>query len=80
MQNVNPFPVIENQMNVGTSDVQVSDESEEDLLINNLIYSMPKSLSLATQRTYVRMFPEQRVMQVNKNNTMVTTFNTGNNY
>lgn len=78
--NANPFPVIEPQQNVGVSDVQVTDESEEDLLINNLIYSMPKSLSLATQRTYVRMFPQERSMEVNKNNTMVTIFNTGNNY
>lgn len=78
--NANPFPVIEPQQNVGVSDVQVADESEEDLLINNLIYSMPKSLSLATMRTYVRMFPEQRAVFVNKNNTVVTTWNTGNNY
>lgn len=81
MVNANPFPVIEPQQNVGVSDVQVTDESEEDLLINNLIYSMPKSLSLATSRSYVRMYPEQKsAISVGRNTIVTSNWNTGNNY
>lgn len=79
---VNPFPVMEQQQNVGVSDstVEETSEQESDLLVNNLIYSMPKSLSLCTMRTYVRMYPEQASYSVDRSTTVVTNWNTGNNY
>ncbi len=42
------------------SDVAIEDEGmvASDLLVNNLVYKAPAALSLAVDRTYVRMFPQ----------------------
>ncbi len=44
------------------SDVAIEDEGmvASDLLVNNLVYKAPAALSLAVDRTYVRMFPQNQ--------------------
>ena len=69
----------EQMQNVDVSDTQYND-SDGDLLINNLIYEMPKSLSLATGRTHVAQYPQRSTYTVDRNSTMVFQWNTGNAY
>jgi hypothetical protein len=69
----------EPMQNVDVSDTKYN-ESDGDLLINNLIYEMPKSLSLATGRTHVSQFPQRNTYTVDRNSTMVFQWNTGNAY
>lgn len=44
------------------SDVAIEDEGmvASDLLVNNLVFKAPASLSLCVDRTYVRMFPQNQ--------------------
>lgn len=65
--------------NVDVSDTKY-EESDGDLLINNLIYEMPRSLSLATGRSFVSQFPQRQSYEVNRNNTVIFDFNTGNSF
>ena len=67
------------QQSVDVSDTQY-DEQDSDLLINNLIYEMPKALSLATGRTHVRQYPQRYTYNLDRNTTMVFDWNTGNSY
>lgn len=69
----------EQMQNVEVSDTQYND-SDGDLLINNLIYEMPKSLSLATGRTHVCQYPQNQSYKVDRNSTIVFQWNTGNAY
>lgn len=69
----------EQMQNVDVSDTQYND-SDGDLLINNLIYEMPKSLSLAVGRTHVCQYPQRASYNVDRNSTMVFQWNTGNAY
>ena len=69
----------EQTQNVDVSDTQYN-ESDGDLLINNLIYEMPKSLSLATGRTFVNQYPQRSTYTVDRNNTIIFDWNTGNSY
>ena len=69
----------EQQQNVDVSDTKY-DDSDGDLLINNLIYEMPKSLSLRTSRHHVNQYPQRNSYMVNRNETMVFDWNTGNSY
>ena len=69
----------EPMQNVDVSDTKYSD-SDGDLMINNLIYEMPKSLSLATGRTHVCQYPQSNSYTVNRNTTMIFDWNVGNAY
>jgi hypothetical protein len=69
----------EPMQNIDVSDTKYSD-ADGDLMVNNLIYEMPKSLSLATGRTHVNQFPQNRTYLVDRNSTMVFQWNTGNAY
>lgn len=69
----------ENQQSVEVSDTKY-DEADGSLLINNLIYEMPKSLSLATGRTHTVSYPQRSSYVVNRNNTIVFDWNTGNSF
>ena len=69
----------EPMQSVDVSDTKYSD-SDGDLMVNNLIYEMPKSLSLATGRTHVAQFPQRSTYTVDRNSTMVFQWNTGNAY
>lgn len=62
---------------VDTSDTKF-DESQGDLEINNLIYEMPRALSLATGRTHIAQYSERNTYTVDRNSTMVWNWNTGN--
>lgn len=67
------------QQSVNVSDTKY-DEQDSDLLINNLIYEMPKALSLATGRTHVKQYPQRNTYNLDRNTTMVFDWNTGNSY
>ena len=67
------------QQSVNVSDVKY-DEQDSDLLINNLIYEMPKALSLATGRTHVKQYPQRNTYNMDRNTTVVFDLNTGNSY
>jgi hypothetical protein len=69
----------EPMQSVDVSDTKYSD-SDGDLMVNNLIYEMPKALSLATGRTHVAQFPQRSTYTVDRNSTMVFQWNTGNAY
>ena len=69
----------EPQQSVETSDTKYA-ESDGDLMVNNLIYEMPKSLSLATGRTYVNQFPQRQSYTVDRNSTIIFDWGTGNSF
>ena len=69
----------EPMQNIDVSDTKYSD-ADSDLMINNLVYEMPRSLSLATGRTHVSQFPQRATYTVDRNSTMVFQWNTGNAY
>lgn len=69
----------EQQQEVDVSDTKYSD-TDGDLLINNLIYEMPKSLSLATGRHHVNQYSQRNSYFVNRNETIIFDWNTGNSY
>jgi len=76
----NVFPLREAQENTAVSDVKSYDDDESDLLINNLIYSMPRALSLATARSHSKMYPQRSSYTVDRSNTIIFDWNSGNNY
>ena len=69
----------EMQQNVDVSDTKY-DESDSSLLVNNLIYEMPKSLSLCVDRKNVLQYPQRSTYVVGRNNTIIFDWNTGNSY
>jgi hypothetical protein len=69
----------EPQQSVETSDTKYA-ESDGDLQINNLVYEMPRSLSLATGRTFVNQFPQRQSYDLNRNSTIIFDLNTGNSF
>lgn len=69
----------EMMQNVEVSDTKY-DEADSSLLINNLIYEMPKALSLCVDRKNILQYPQRSTYTVNQNNTICFDFNTGNSY
>lgn len=70
----------EPQQSVDTSDTQY-EENDADMLINNLIYSMPKSMSVCVNRTHVQQFPTSMSnVKVGRDSVLIWDWNTGNNY
>ena len=69
----------EMQQNVEVSDTKY-DESDSSLLVNNLIYEMPKALSLCVDRKNILQYPQRSTYVVGRNNTVIFDWNTGNSY
>jgi hypothetical protein len=65
------------QQSVDVSDTSY-DDVDGDLLLNNLIYELPKALSLVTNRTHKRQFSQRSTYTVDRNTTMVWEMSTGN--
>lgn len=78
MMNNNTMPR-EMQQNVEVSDTKY-DEADSSLLINNLIYEMPKALSLCVDRKNILQYPQRSTYTVSRNNTIIFDWNTGNSY
>lgn len=68
--------VSETKRNTEVSDVGVS-QGSSDMLVNRLVYQMPKALSLATGRTYVRQNFQQSSYSGSPSTTMTCVWNTG---
>jgi hypothetical protein len=72
-------PRLETQRSTQVSDV--SDQSgNSDLLINNLVYTQPKALSLAVNRTYNRQFFQRNTYPGDRSSTAICDWNTGTSY
>lgn len=69
----------DNITNVTVSENDYS-ETDGDLMLNSLIYELPKSLSLRTSKTNICMFPQQQSYTVSRDTVMVWNWNTGNSY
>jgi len=69
----------DNITNVSVSENEYS-ETDGDLMLNQLIYEMPKALSLRTSKTHVSQYPQQSTYTVSRDTVMVWTWNTGNSY
>ena len=65
------------QQSVDVSDTAY-DDADSDLLLNNLIYELPKALALSTNRTHKRQFPQRSTYTVDRNTTMVWDIMSGN--
>ena len=65
---------VSNQLSEVSADATVS----SDMLVNNLVYRQPSALSLATQRTYTRHFPQ--VQTYSAGQTMVFDLTSGSSY
>jgi hypothetical protein len=72
-------PRVETQRSTQVSDV--SDQSgNSDLLINNLVYTQPKALSLAVNRTYNRQFFQRNTYAGDRSSTAICDWNSGTSY
>ena len=71
------IPQQETQRSDSVSDVS-QQSSSGDLLVNNLVYSQPKALSLAINRTYNRQWFQRD--QYNNGSTAIIDWNTGSDY
>ena len=73
------IPRVESQRSTQVSDV--SDQSgDSDLLVNNLVYTQPKALSLATNRTYTRHYFQRDSYSGDRSSTAIADWNTGTAY
>lgn len=79
MSNLNSGMSREVQQSVNVSDTDY-DNVDSDLLVNQLIYEVPKSLSLAIEKTIVSFYPLRSTYSVGRNSTMSFTINSGNYY
>jgi hypothetical protein len=70
---------VETQRSTQVSDVSV-DARDGDLYVNSLVYDQPKSLSLATNRTYRREFSQRNTYTGGPQTTMIWNLNTGTDY
>jgi len=68
------------QQTVDTSNTDYGENIDSDLLVNNLIYEMPSSLSLAVSRQHVLQYPQRASYAVTRNTTIVFDWNSGNAY
>jgi hypothetical protein len=66
------------QQTVDTSNTDYGESIDADLLVNNLIYEMPKALSLAVSRQHVLQYPQRSTYPLSRNTTVVFDWNTGN--
>jgi hypothetical protein len=70
-------PFVESQRSDQVSDVSLQ-SSESDLMVNNLVYSQPKALSLAVNRTYKKQFFQRN--DYKNGETAIIDLNTGSDY
>jgi hypothetical protein len=68
----------EKQTSNQVSDVSADATVGTDMLVNNLVYRQPSALSLATQRSYARHFPQ--VQTYSAGQTMVMDLTSGSSY
>ena len=68
----------EKQVSTQVSDVSADASVSNDMLVNNLVYRQPSALSLATQRSYMRHFPQ--VQSYSAGTTMVFDLTSGSSY
>ena len=69
------MPYVETQWSTQMSDVSQQSGSS-DLMVNNLVYKQPASLSLAVNRTYKKMFFQRSAYTGDKSTTMICDWNT----
>jgi hypothetical protein len=66
------------QQTVDTSNTEYGESIDSDLLMNNLIYEMPSSMSLAVSRQHVLQYPQRSSYPVSRSSTVVFDWNSGN--
>jgi len=68
----------EKQTSTQVADVSADATVSTDMLVNNIVYRQPSALSLATQRSYARHFPQ--VQTYSAGQTMVLDLTSGSSY
>ena len=74
------MPYSEPQQTTMVSAVSVEDERDADLMVNNLMYSQPKALSLATNRTYTKAYLQRAQYKGDRSSTMIADWNSGTSF
>lgn len=69
----------ESQQAIETTETENAD-ADGDFMINNLVYEMPRSLSLRTARTWVSQFPQRATYKIDRNDTIIFDWNSGNSF
>lgn len=77
---LNQMPYSEPQQTTMVSAVSVEDERDADLMVNNLMYSQPKALSLATNRTYTKAYLQRAEYKGDRSSTMIADWNSGTSF
>ena len=77
---LNQMPYSEPQQSTMVSAVSVEDERDADLMVNNLMYSQPKALSLATNRTYTKAYLQRAQYKGDRSTTMIADWNSGTSF
>jgi len=77
---LNQMPYSEPQQTTMVSAVSVQDERDADLMVNNLMYSQPKALSLATNRTYTKAYLQRSQYKGDRSTTMIADWNSGTSF
>jgi hypothetical protein len=72
-------PRVETQRSDQVSDVSAQ-QGSADLLVNNLVYTQPKALSLAVKRTYDRQYFQRNTYSGSTSETAICDWNTGTSY
>ncbi len=74
------MPYMERGQTTMTSDVSVQDDQGADLLVNNLTFTSPKALSLATNRSYQKSFFQRSTYTGDRSTTMICDINSGTSF
>lgn len=77
---LNQMPYSEPQQTTMVSAVSVEDSRDADLMVNNLMYSQPKALSLATNRTYTKAYFQRAAYKGDRSTTMICDWNSGTSF
>lgn len=70
----------DNIVTTNVSENEHGTSEDGDIQINNLVYEMPKSLSVRTSRTNVNQYPQQSTYTVSRDTVIVFNLNTGNSF
>ena len=75
------IPRVETQRSAQVSDMPNNPEDNPDMIVNNLVYSQPKALSLRTNRTYKKEFAQRSSYpNAGPGTTIVFDWNSGSDY
>ena len=77
---LNQMPYSEPTQTTMVSAVSVEDSRDSDLMVNNLMYSQPKALSLATNRTYTKAYFQRASYKGDRSTTMICDWNSGTSF